>query len=294
MILFIVSAFLYFKGIKDMKTKLYLQGLRVFRRAESVFYALIVIYALLTVLLAPLVFSSSPATSSLGMQLWRTAGIGIFGIGGILLLALFAGTLGKLGDPEILARAVDAAARAPPEPEPLFLGRTRKLKEWRDLPESIRDSFKQIESDKKFEVSIAGVKYLVLKKGNNFMLLPEMWGGVYLAYFIKLFNPTPTTKKRFKAPLVPPRKKNFLQNIGGLPVAKFRGDFTLPVDLISKAEGNEVKYANGSGVMYLVPRRDPSHGMYSPRAMFSQIDLSEKFNKTTILKILEELSEEAQ
>jgi hypothetical protein len=290
--LFIVSPFLFWKGIKDMKTKLYLRGLRVFRRAESVFYTLIVIYVLLAVFQVPLAFSSSPATASLGMQLWRTAEIGISGIGGILLLALFANTLGKLGDPEILARAVDTAARAPPEPEPLFLGRTAKLKESRKLPESIRESFRQIESDKKFEFSIMGIKYLVLKKGNNFMLLPEMWGGVYLAYFIKLFNPTPTTKKRFKAPLMVPRKKHFSQSIGGLPVAKFRGDFTLPVDVISKTEGNEVKYANGSGIMYLVSRRDPTYGMYSPLAMFSQVDLSEKFNKATILKIMEELSEE--
>ena len=205
---------------------------------------------------------------------------------------LFARTLGKLGDPAILARATDTAARAPPEPKPLFFGRTTKLSELRELPERVRDSFNQIESDKKFEFSILRAKYLVLEKGDLFMLLPETSGGAYAAYFIKLFDRTPTTKKRFKAPLVLPRKKNFSHNIDGFPVAKARGNFTLPVDVINKTDGKEVKYASGAGIMYLVSARDLSHGMYSPRTLFSRVDLSEKFNKTTILNMLEELSEE--
>jgi hypothetical protein len=197
--------------------------------------------------------------------------------------------LGKLSDPDILARAADAAARAPPEPR-LFRPPTQ-FRGLRELPKNVLESFQQIEPDRKFDFTILRVKYLVLKKADVFMLVPE--SGVYVAYFIKLFDQTPTTKKRFKAPLIFPIRKHFSYSIAGFPVAKVRGHFTLPVDAVSRTEGSEFKYVSGSGIMYLVPRRDLSKGMYSPRALFSTEDLSEGFDKTTILKIIEALSNES-
>jgi hypothetical protein len=289
--IFVLSLFLFFKGVRDLKTKLYLRGLKAFRRAEAVFWFLMVPYVALAIVLAPMVFSSSPAAADLGTRLWRTSIGAIIGVGDAVLLVLLASTLGKLGDPDILARAVDAAARAPPEPR--LFGLPAKPGELYVTPKSVLESFQQVEADNKFDFSIFRERYLVLRRGSIFMLVPEGVGGAYIAYFIKLFDQTPTASKRFKAPIAFPRKKQFSCRIAGYPVAKFRGKFTLPAEVIRKTEGNELKYVRGSGIMYLVPRRDPSSGMYSPRVIFSREDLSEKFDKTVILKMIEAVSSES-
>jgi hypothetical protein len=289
--IYILSLFSFLKGIRDLKTKLHLRGLKAFRRAEGIYWSLMVTYFVVALVLSPLVFSSSPATADLGTRLWRTSTSAILGIGGAVLLVLLASTLGKLSDPDILTRAMDAAARAPPEPR--LFGLPAQPGKLYETPRSILESFQQVEVDKKFDLSILRVKYLVLRKANIFMLVPKEVGGGYIAYFIKLFDQTPTAGKRFKAPLVFPRKKQFSYRIAGFPVAKYRGQFTLPVEVIKKTQESELKYVRGSGIMYLVPRRNPSSGTHSPLSIFTGEDLSGRFDKTVILKMIEAMTNES-
>jgi hypothetical protein len=138
------------------------------------------------------------------------------------------------------------------------------------------NSFSQIKPDKTFKTR----NFTVLKKGDIYILLSKRLGAVY---FIRLFDQVPVREKVIKLPIVFLGGMQFKDEISGLPVAKSRGQITIPVDITKRPnEEPEEKCVNGTGVSYLVPMYDVQH----------QRDLSGQFDKTVILNVMEELSNE--
>jgi hypothetical protein len=149
------------------------------------------------------------------------------------------------------------------------------------VPASVMDSFRQIEPEKSFETK----RFNVLKKGDIYILLPKTFTATF---FIRAFTQTPTSDMKFKPPLRFFRKRNFTDEIGGLPVMKAKGEYNIPVGVVKRGDAIiQEKYAKVSGIAYIVPKYDVLH-----RRRFQVKDLSDNFNRDTILKIIEQLSKE--
>jgi MFS family permease len=145
-------------------------------------------------------------------------------------------------------------------------------------PPGITESFHQIKSDKTFETE----NFTVIRVGDIFVLLSKIGGAVY---FVKLFNQMQVQEKAIKLPNMFFRKTQFKDEIGGIPVAKSRGDIMIPIDVIKGPDRQlEEKYVRGTGVSYLIPVYDTQ----------GKRDLSKEFTKTAILNIIRELSTETE
>ncbi|WXG42860.1 MAG: hypothetical protein WED04_02005 [Promethearchaeati archaeon SRVP18_Atabeyarchaeia-1] len=149
------------------------------------------------------------------------------------------------------------------------------------VPVRIMESFRQIEPDKSFETK----NLSVLKKGDVYILLPKLFNCVY---FVKSLRQTPIQEKKLKLPMKILRKRYFTDEIGGLPLAKWKGECKIPVDSIKRSDSVvEEKYAKIWGVVLLVPRYDVPH-----RKLLKAQDLADRFDKSVIMKIMEQLSKE--
>lgn len=152
------------------------------------------------------------------------------------------------------------------------------------IPPNVLDAIQQIEPDKYFETK----KFFVFRKSGIYILLrKEMWG----VHFVRLFNQTPVSNKKVKAPFTGPwviRKNVLKDRINGLPMTKRWKEFTIPVDAIKRSGKIEEKYVKGQGILYYVSVFPVG---------FTQVDiyarsLSDRLDRPTILKVLAEISRE--
>jgi hypothetical protein len=148
------------------------------------------------------------------------------------------------------------------------------------IPARILDAFQQIEPDRSFQTK----NLSVMKKGDIYILLPKLFN---CAYFIRAQKETTTQDRKLRLPMKILRKKYFTEEIGGLPIAKRKGEFIIPVSASLRGDKTEEKYAKVSGMAYLVAKYDVPH-----RRRLRAEDLSEKFDKATILRIMERLSKD--
>jgi hypothetical protein len=163
----------------------------------------------------------------------------------------------------------------------VIAGRGGKAKILSTVPADIIDSFQQIKPDRILKTR----NFTVLKKKDIYILITEL---VRAVYFVRLSNQTPALEKDVKLPIIFIGKTKFKNEIGGLPMAKAMGEIVIPVDVVRSVDNKiEARYIKGAGIEYVFPTQDVRPG--KPESS----DLTEKFDRTTLLKILEELSEEA-
>jgi uncharacterized membrane protein YiaA len=136
--------------------------------------------------------------------------------------------------------------------------------------------FEQINPEKNFETK----NFSVMKKGEVYILLPRMSNA---AFFVKLFDQIPVQEKAVRLPMIFFRKTPF-EDVAGLPVAKFRGEITIPVDIVKRGNKSDERYVKGAGIQYVVPMYDTS----------GRRDLSGQLTKTAILNIISEISNESE
>jgi hypothetical protein len=154
------------------------------------------------------------------------------------------------------------------------------------VPANVLDTFQVKGADDYFQAK----KFHVFVKGKSYILLEKKFRG---AYFVRLFEYMDSSQKKtsLKVSLGPLWIASaFKDSINGLPVARLEGDFTIPVGIWRSNDGfDEEKYATGSGVAYLVSMYPVIRGRFVPYAL----PLTERFDKATILKILDNLSAES-
>jgi hypothetical protein len=166
------------------------------------------------------------------------------------------------------------------------------------------DSFGEIEPDKVFETK----KYLVFKKNDSYILLPKvMFIGIYFVRLFSQVSVSGTEKVRlpFRSLISVIRKSCFRDEVNGLSVAKARGDFVVPAGAVKLGQRDfQESYVKGPAVLYFVFRYDLESvaiyrgGLVGIDRLVTMVyqhprfDLSDKFDKGTILKIMEKLSKE--
>jgi hypothetical protein len=172
------------------------------------------------------------------------------------------------------------------------------------VPREIVDSFRGIGPDKAFETR----EFLVFRKNDVYVLLPkEMFIG---AYFIRLFSHARMSgngkvKLPFRRRTGIIRKGRFQDEVNGLSVAKSRGDFVALTDAVKLSERSfQESCVRGPGVLYFVFRYDlkgvaiyPGGYIGIDRLMSREhrrpgFDLSGRFDRATIVEIMEKLSKE--
>lgn len=159
----------------------------------------------------------------------------------------------------------------------------RAMMATRRVPPAVIDSFSQIHPDMTFETK----KFTVFKKDDISILLPSTFGG---AYFVRLFSQSLAQREtKARLPRLFPRSA-YKDEIFGLSVAKRRGDFTIPSDIVRRGDRSEEKYVSGSGILYFVSIYDVRHS--SGRRF--PTDISSRLDKTAIMEIMEELSRETR
>lgn len=136
-------------------------------------------------------------------------------------------------------------------------------------PLDISELFKQVEPEK-----LVKTDRFVLARKNKIYMLKTIWQhGFFLLRFKIMFE---TNEKKIKLPDVSLLSK-FRKKINGIPIARFEGNFTIPIE--------EDKYAEGEGVLYYVEVEK-----YIP---IDNIPITQKIDKNVFLKLIEELSREA-
>jgi hypothetical protein len=172
------------------------------------------------------------------------------------------------------------------------------------VPPEIVDSFRQIGPDKAFETR----KFLVFKKNGIYILLPkELFIGVY---FVRLFREAKVSgndkvKLPFRRATGFIRKGRFQDEVNGLSVAKSRGGFVVPTGAVKLSERDyQESYMKGPGILYFVFRYDLKGVAIYPGGYIGmdrlisvvhhrpRFDLCDRFDRATILEIMERLSKE--
>jgi hypothetical protein len=142
--------------------------------------------------------------------------------------------------------------------------------------QTVMQSLRETNPEKTFQTR----NFTVMKKSDVYVLLPRMSSA---AYFVKLFDQTPVQEKVVKLPVLFFQRMPF-KEVAGFPVAKFRGEITIPVDVVKRGNKPDEKYVKGAGIQYVVPFYD----------MNERRDLSGQFTKTGILNIISEISNESE
>jgi hypothetical protein len=163
------------------------------------------------------------------------------------------------------------------------------------IPSEVLVAMKQVEPDKSFETK----GYFVFKKKGIYILLRKEFLG---AHFVRLFEETPVSDNKISLPFIGRENIETIASkgeINGLSIAEVRGRFTIPIGVEKRGRNMEVKCAEGHGILNYVFRYDMKGKM--PQSEMSilgglkklrwylNLDLSEKFNKPTILRIIDQL-----
>jgi hypothetical protein len=151
-------------------------------------------------------------------------------------------------------------------------------------PPNILEAFKHIEPEETFEAK----NCTVVKKGDVYAIIPKVFNAIYFLRFMTATR-TPDTKMRLPMRL---RWSNFQDEIGGFPVAKLEGEFSIPVSATKTEEKTiEEKCARGKATLLVMARREkvriPLY--YTPDSALMK-DLSTKFNENTAINIMDKLS----
>jgi hypothetical protein len=141
--------------------------------------------------------------------------------------------------------------------------------------QTVVESLRETNPEKTFQTR----NFTVMKKSDVYILLPRMSNA---AYFVKLFDQTPVQEKAVRLPMLFFQKTPF-NVVAGLRVAKFRGEITIPIDVVKRGNKTTEKYVKGTGIQYVVPLYD----------MNERRDLSDQFTRTGILNIISEISNES-
>jgi hypothetical protein len=247
-----------------------------------------------TVAASEYVVCSAAGYRKIGFPTWRVIfGVGLSALGTLLIQVVGASALPVEGEERLLvvffcfgliiggaffaciAVLMQVQLTGPKEPRPL----PPTIEE--GVPSGILEAFQGIEAERSFETG----NLWVFRKGSIYILLPKRF---FAAIFVKLLGQATAPEKKLSLPFKTMRKTTLDDNIGGFPMAKIRGEFTIPVDAFDLGgEGVEEKYMTGRGIMYLVSRFDVSQ-----LGSVSAPDLSQRFDVTVILKIIEQISRE--
>jgi hypothetical protein len=149
-----------------------------------------------------------------------------------------------------------------------------------NLPPSVVENFRRIDPDQVFDTK----DFVAVKKGDIYAFLAKKRPAVY---FIKpkRLTPAPNAKKP-NLPFLGFRAPHFKCQVNGIPLAKLKGNITIPVGVTKSREKKIEKYAEGPAAVYVLSRIEAP----AQRTRLAPLsDLSGQFDKETIERVIHSL-----